>query len=100
MKNEKFDEFGRFMNYNWELKKKLSTKISNDDIDRIYDLAIKNGALGGKLLGAGNGGFLLFYIPDTENIKKIQDIIKLPRVEFKFENSGTSLIYKHNENYE
>ena len=92
LKTNKLNEFGELMNYNWELKKKLSTNISNNGINEIYDLAIKNGAIGGKLLGAGSGGFLLFYIPKEAQISKIQNLIKLKRVHFKFESDGTVII--------
>jgi len=53
--------FGKTLDENWKLKRSLSNKTSNTDIDNIYSLAINNGALGGKLLGAGGGGFFLFY---------------------------------------
>ena len=59
----KLDDFGRILNENWLLKRELASQISNDKIGKYYDLAMANGALGGKLLGAGGGGFLLFYCP-------------------------------------
>jgi len=92
LKDGKLDDFGNLMGENWQLKKKLSSKISNSGVDDIYDLAMSNGALGGKLLGAGSGGFILLYIP-KENQYKIEKLINLKRVNFKFEEDGTTIIY-------
>ena len=58
-----FDDFGRLLNETWMIKRKLTKLITNGAIDDIYDAALKEGALGGKLCGAGNGGFLLLYVP-------------------------------------
>lgn len=60
--------FGDILNTGWELKRSLASGISNPEIDRAYEIAMKNGALGGKLLGAGGGGFLLFYCPEENRI--------------------------------
>ncbi len=62
-------KFGELMNVHWEHKKKRSGSMSNPKINGWYDLALKNGALGGKLIGAGGGGFLMFYAADHVNIK-------------------------------
>ena len=62
LKSNAFDDFGNLLNESWQLKKELSNKITTDEINQIYDKALKNGALGGKILGAGGGGFFLFYI--------------------------------------
>ena len=62
IKNKKIDEFGYLLNESWKLKKSLSNKISNDKIDHLYNEGLKQGALGGKLLGAGGGGFFLLYL--------------------------------------
>ena len=62
---------GELLNYQWGLKKSLISTITNSKIDEIYDTALKNGAIGGKLLGAGNGGFMLFYAK-KKNHKKVQ----------------------------
>lgn len=93
------DEFGRLLDYTWSLKRGLARGISNDSIDDIYAIARKNGALGGKLLGAGGGGFLLFYVP-----KEKQSLFKnrmnfLLHVPFKFENDGTKVVYYKAEEY-
>ena len=88
------DEFGKTLDENWNLKKSLSNKISNTDIDDIYSMAKKNGAVGGKLLGAGGGGFLVFYCR-KENHDGLREVLsRLKEVEFKFDNTGSQIIYK------
>jgi D-glycero-alpha-D-manno-heptose-7-phosphate kinase len=87
------DSFGRILHQNWELKKKLSNKISGDKIDEIYEKARQNGALGGKILGAGGGGFLLFYC-DLENQGKLRNALRdLKELDFEFEGAGSKVIY-------
>ena len=92
-KNTSLDEFGKLLDYTWKLKRGISAGISTDSIDEQYDKAIKAGALGGKLLGAGGGGFLLFYVPKEkqDNVRKALEGQKY--VSFKFENEGTKVIY-------
>ena len=92
-KNTSLDEFGKLLDYTWKLKRGISAGISTDSIDEQYDKAIKAGALGGKLLGAGGGGFLLFYVPKEkqDNVRKALEGQKY--VPFKFENEGTKVIY-------
>lgn len=85
-------DFGNLLHETWVNKRKLSSKVSNTEIDHIYDTAIKNGAIGGKLLGAGGGGFMLFYVP-----QELQTIIKeklrhLVYVPFEFENMGSRIV--------
>ena len=90
----KIDDFGRLLDSAWYLKKKLSNSISNPKIDELYNLALKNGALGGKLLGAGGGGFLLLYMPlkyRKSFFKKNKKIINIP---FNFTNEGSQVIFK------
>ncbi|MBR3252422.1 MAG: kinase, partial [Erysipelotrichaceae bacterium] len=85
--------FGEILNENWLLKQQLASSISNETINKYYNLAINNGALGGKLLGAGGGGFLLFYCErdKQEQLRKaMSDLVELP---FEFDNSGTKVIY-------
>lgn len=87
------DDFGRILDENWRKKKELASKISNDNIDKYYEIAMDNGALGGKLLGAGGGGFLLFYCPKDKQLRlksALSDLIELP---FEMENEGTRVIY-------
>ena len=85
--------FGKTLDENWQLKKSLSNKISDKDIDDIYSLAKKNGALGGKLLGAGGGGFLLFYCRKANQDTLRKALSKLREVRFKFDSIGSEIIY-------
>ena len=91
--NGDLEEFGRLMSRNWELKRELSSMISNSIVDHYYDIAMSNGALGGKLLGAGGGGFLLFYCP-RENQKRLRSsMYELMELDFEIEYSGTKIVY-------
>lgn len=92
-------EFGRLLDYTWKLKRGLSSHISTESIDELYNLAVKAGAIGGKLLGAGGGGFLLFYVePEKqENVKRVLE--KLLYIPFSFETSGSQVIYYSPEKY-
>ncbi len=87
------DDFGKLLDYTWKLKRTLSDRISTSEIDEIYDSAKKAGALGGKILGAGSGGFMLLYVPEgkRENVKKIFEPSRT--IPFEFEDEGTKLIY-------
>jgi D-glycero-alpha-D-manno-heptose-7-phosphate kinase len=88
-----FRLFGKMLNETWKLKRGLSGKISNKFIDDIYETALKNGAEGGKLLGAGGGGFMLFYA-EPENHKKIRESLKhLLNIPFEFDFSGSEVIF-------
>jgi D-glycero-alpha-D-manno-heptose-7-phosphate kinase len=94
------DDFGKILHENWLLKCKLASKITNPKIQRIYERALKKGAVGGKLLGAGGGGFLLFYC-NSKHQKKLRDAMSGYReMNFEFENEGSKLIYIGDENYE
>lgn len=86
-------DVGLVLNEGWCLKKELSSKISNDKIDHYYNLAKKNGASGGKLLGAGGGGFLMLYCEQTHHDKLRQSLRDLKEYKFKFDDLGTKLIY-------
>ena len=94
----KVSDFGKLLDHTWSLKRSLSDSISNYTIDEIYKKAKEKGALGGKLLGAGGGGFLLLYVPaeKQEELKKSLDMLKY--VPFRFENMGTKIIYNDKEN--
>jgi len=85
--NIDFDSFGKLLHESWMLKKSLTNKISNNQIDYLYDTAKNNGAIGGKLLGAGGGGFLLIYAK-PENHQKIRDSLQLMNVPFTFSDRG------------
>lgn len=85
------DEFGAMLDTTWQLKKQLSGKITNSTIDMLYQKAKNSGATGGKILGAGGGGFMLLYVPKEkqENFKK--DFSAFDFVTFKFKNTGVSI---------
>jgi D-glycero-alpha-D-manno-heptose-7-phosphate kinase len=91
LKNDYIDNFGKILHEGWMYKKELSSNIANPTIDYWYDKALKNGAIGGKVLGAGGTGFLLLYAPGKREILRL--LIKLYELPFKFENSGTTIIY-------
>lgn len=84
--------FGSILHQSWELKRTLASGITNPEIDAAYERAMKSGALGGKLLGAGGGGFLLFYC-EPEKQDELRKNIGLKEFEFKFEQDGTSIVY-------
>jgi D-glycero-alpha-D-manno-heptose-7-phosphate kinase len=91
-------DFGKLLDYTWKLKRGITNKISNNSIDALYHKAIHAGALGGKLLGAGGGGFLLFYVePELQPAvqKALNDLLLVP---FEFENQGTRVLYYTPEN--
>ena len=98
-KNRNLDDFGYLLDRTWRLKKNTGSAISTDGIDMLYERGISAGALGGKLLGAGGGGFLVFYVPSgkQENVRKaLRNLMYIP---FKFEDSGTRVIYYSPESY-
>ena len=92
LNEENLDEIGYLLHTNWVLKRSLASKITNPIIDKYYNIALKNGALGGKLLGAGSGGFLLFYCP-KEKQSKLRGALDLIEMPFNFEDEGTKVIY-------
>lgn len=98
-KSTSIDEFGRLLDYTWKLKRQTGSAVSTDSIDGLYAKGIDAGALGGKLLGAGGGGFLLFYVrPDSQEAvrKAMEELLYIP---FKFENGGTRVIHYTPEIY-
>lgn len=84
--------FGELMHEHWLFKRERSQGMSNDKIDGWYELALKNGAVGGKLVGAGGGGFLLFYADDRRAVRVAMAGAGLPEVRFRFEHEGSKLI--------
>lgn len=93
LENNNVDALGKILHESWMLKKTLASGISNPNIDRWYETAIKNGAIGGKLLGAGGGGFLLFYVPKEKQKQVIESLPELKELEFKFDHQGTTPIF-------
>lgn len=85
-------EFAKLMDVHWQNKKKRSNNMSNLKINEWYDLAIQNGAIGGKLIGAGGGGFLMFYAEDKVNLRKTMRSLGLKEVRFSFDFEGTKQI--------
>ncbi len=85
-------EFAEIMHEHWEHKKKRSGGISNPEVDRWYELARENGAIGGKLVGAGGGGFLMFYSLDRSKLRKAMAEAGLEEVRFRFDFEGTKIL--------
>lgn len=94
------NEFGRLLDETWKLKRQTGGAITTESIDELYRKGIKAGALGGKLLGAGGGGFLLFYVQPEKRVNVINAMSDLLLVPFRFEDSGTSVIHYTPEIYE
>lgn len=88
------DIFGEMLHETWQLKRGLTSKISTSEIDEIYKRALRAGAIGGKLLGAGGGGFILFYVRPEHQEKIKNELSELLYVPFKFEELGSSIVYK------
>lgn len=98
-KSSDLDDFGRLLDVTWRLKRGKSSVVSTNEIDALYEKGIKAGALGGKLLGAGGGGFLVFYVqPEYQDAVKeaMSDLLYIP---FQFEEGGTRVIYYAPETY-
>lgn len=99
-KHSDLNEFGRLLNHTWRLKRGTGSAVSTDSIDTLYEKAIRAGAIGGKLLGAGGGGFFIFYVePDKQKLLRaaMDDLLYVP---FEFEDGGTKVIYYSPESYE
>lgn len=91
--NGPMDDFGRLLHEGWMLKRGLSDSVSNLEIDSIYETATNNGALGGKLMGAGGTGFMVFYVPQERRQSLRRALSSFLQVPFKFEREGSSIIY-------
>jgi D-glycero-alpha-D-manno-heptose-7-phosphate kinase len=86
--------FGRMMHEHWEMKRKRSTGMSNGDIDRWYQVGRDSGAIGGKMVGAGGGGFLLFYTTDRTSLRAAMAKEGLMEVPFRFDHDGSTTIMR------
>lgn len=95
--NKSIDHIGELMNESWYIKKSLGDNISNSYVNKIYDDAIKAGAVGGKITGAGGGGFMLFYVPPENHTKVREKLNQLVHVPFNFENKGSQVIFYDEE---
>lgn len=95
--NEDICEFGKLLNQAWEIKKSLSDKVSTNRLDTIYNIGLANGAIGGKLLGAGGGGFMLFFCEPGNQQQLIYSLKEYLHIPFNFEDNGSQVIYYREE---
>lgn len=95
LQKNNLDAFGEILNENWMLKQKLASNISNNLINQWYEIGLKHGALGGKLLGAGGGGFLMFYAPHEKHQQIIYALPALRPIHFEFDYGGSKIIFIH-----
>ena len=91
-----YKKLGNALNEQWEIKKNLSSKVTNKKIDDLFVIGKKNGAYGAKLLGAGGGGFILFFVPQKNKQKLLKCFKKLLHVPFRLDNTGSQIIYFQN----
>ncbi len=99
-KHSDLDDFGRLLDRTWRLKRQTGSSISTDSIDELYERGIAAGALGGKLLGAGGGGFLVFYVQPGKQAAVMEAMKGLLHIPFRFEDGGTSVIHYSPESYD
>ena len=92
LEHGEIDLFGEILDEGWRRKKEMASSITGADIDEMYQCAMKNGAAGGKLLGAGGGGFLLFYC-EREKQNQLKEALGLKQFQFRFEQDGSSIVY-------
>jgi D-glycero-alpha-D-manno-heptose-7-phosphate kinase len=88
----KLDEFGKLLHEHWEQKRRRSTMISNPRIDHWYEVALENGAIGGKVIGAGGGGFLMFLAEDPHRLRKVLEAHGLSEMRYKFDYQGARIL--------
>ena len=91
--NKSLSEFGEVLNETWHLKKRLSNKVTMPEVDELYETAIKSGAIGGKLCGAGRGGFMVFYVEQKNQSKLIGALKRYLHVPFNFDFDGSKIIF-------
>ena len=99
-KNEDLDDFGRMLDHTWKLKRQTGSAVSTNSIDELYEKGMAAGALGGKLLGAGGGGFLVFYVQPEYQDSVRREMCDLMHIPFEFEDGGTRIIHYTPETYE
>jgi D-glycero-alpha-D-manno-heptose-7-phosphate kinase len=92
--NKTLDEFGKLLDHTWKLKRSLEGSVSNKEIDTMYTKAIEAGALGGKLLGAGGGGYMLFYVPDSQKNNVRQALYNYYEINVKLGVDGSQVLYR------
>lgn len=98
-KDRDLDDFGRLLDKTWRLKRQTGAAVSTDSIDGLYEKGIQAGALGGKLLGAGGGGFLVFYVQPEKQKAVMEEMSDLLYIPFRFEEGGTRVIHYTPESY-
>jgi D-glycero-alpha-D-manno-heptose-7-phosphate kinase len=94
------EPFGRLLNESWQLKRKLASGVTTDRVDEIYQAALAAGAYGGKLLGAGGGGFMLFVVPDGRKDAVRARLNGLVDVRFRFETGGSKVLYAERDGWD
>ncbi len=96
IRSKKFGDFGKLLHESWLAKRSLSSKVTNDKIDELYNYALESGADGGKLLGAGGGGFFVFYVKRNNQKKFIKKMKKTLILPFQFDDTGSKIIVNTN----
>lgn len=96
IKDSQYGNLGPLITEGWELKKQLSPNITTDQIDRLINVAIQNGATGGKLLGAGGAGFVLLFVPPEDRLRVLESVsdLHLGYLDFNFDNEGCKVLYE------
>ena len=97
LQNNNINAMGELLHQNWMLKKSLASGITNPLIDEAYDKALSAGATGGKLLGAGGAGFMIFYVPEDSHEAVRTALSNLREMEFEMDNSGASIVMTDRE---
>ena len=98
-KSVSLDDFGKLLDYTWKLKRSITDKVSTGSLDEIYDKAKKAGAIGGKLMGSGGGGFFVFYVPEVKQPAVRSALSHLMNIPFKFDDKGASVLYYQPEDF-
>ena len=94
LEKEEFDKIGLLLDQAWQIKKQFASSITNSNIDNMYTLALNSGALGGKVLGAGGGGFLLLYVPIDKQDAVRKALMHYKEIPFQIEEKGSIIVYK------
>ena len=95
--SHRIEEIGTIMKEGWELKKSLASGISDGEIDKLYEKAMNAGAVGGKVTGAGGGGFLVFFVPPDHHQAVKESLSGLKEIQFRIEPQGSKIIYVGDE---
>ena len=94
------EPFGRLLDESWKLKRSLAAGVTTDKVDEVYEAALAAGAAGGKLLGAGGGGFMLFVVPDGKKDRVLASLTGLVDVRFRFETGGSKVLYAERDSWD